>query len=135
MYARLSILLLVILLVFTSCQNRKAETFAREAREYTEKNCPLMMDHVTRLDSIVFVAREDRIGDMVMYYSLILDDDSRKVLMDNLGELADMNLTELRNSVVLAKYKEAEVEFTYLYRDERTKEKIVEYHFSKKDYE
>jgi len=134
MYARLSILMLVILLVFTSCQNRKAETFAREAREYTEKNCPLTMDKVTRLDSVVFVEQDDRIGDMVMYYTLILDDESRKVLMDNLGELGDMNLAELRNSVFMAKYREAGVEFTYRYRDAETGEKIAEYHFSEKDY-
>lgn len=135
MYARLSILLLAILLAFTSCQNRKAEVFAREAKEYTEKNCPLMMDNVTRLDSIVFVEQDDRIGDMVMYYTLYLDNESRKILMDHLGELSDMNLKDLRNSVMMAKYKEAGVEFSYIYHDEETGEKIVEYHLTKKDYE
>lgn len=135
MYARLSILLLAILLAFTSCQNRKAEVFAREAKEYTEKNCPLMMDNVTRLDSIVFVEQDDRIGDMVMYYTLYLDNESRKILMDHLGELSDMNLKDLRNSVMMAKYKEAGVEFSYVYHDEETGEKIVEYHLTKKDYE
>ena len=134
MYVRLSILL-AILLAFTSCQNRKAEVFAREAKEYTEKNCPLMMDNVTRLDSIVFVEQDDRIGDMVMYYTLYLDNESRKILMDHLGELSDMNLKDLRNSVMMAKYKEAGVEFSYVYHDEETGEKIVEYHLTKKDYE
>ena len=135
MYARLSILLLAILLVFTSCQNRKAASFAHDARDYTEKNCPMMMDQVTRLDSIVFVEQDNRIGDMVMYYSLILNDETRTVLMDNLGELADMNLKDLRNSVPLVKYKEAGVGFTYIYRDAETGEKIVEYHFTEKDYQ
>jgi hypothetical protein len=46
-----------------------------------------------------------------------------------------MNLKDLRNSVALVKYKEEGVEFTYIYRDAETGEKIVEYHFTKKDYQ
>ncbi len=135
MYARISILCLIIFFVFTSCQERKAEVFAREAKEYTETTCPLMMDDFTRIDSVVFVGRNDRIGDMVMYYTLFLDDESRKVVMDNLGELAEMNLKELRNSVRFTKYREAGVEFTYIYHDDATGDKIMECHFTKKDYE
>ncbi|MBP5376012.1 MAG: hypothetical protein J6Y38_06745 [Bacteroidaceae bacterium] len=135
MYARISVLWLAILFAFTSCQERKAETFAREAKEYTDKTCPLMMDDFTRIDSVVFIGHDDRIGDMVMYYTLFLDDESRKVVMDNLGELADMNLKELRNSVRFTKYREAGVEFTYIYHDEATGDKIMECHFTKEDYE
>ena len=133
MYARISFIVLFVVLVLTSCQEKKADFFEREAREYTQTYCPQKMDEVT-MDSIVFVKKEDRMGDLMLYYSLYLDDASRKILMDNLGELADMNLTDLRNSLTLAKYKEEGVEFTYIYHDQGTGEKIVEYHFTPKDY-
>ena len=135
MYARIFISVLMLLLVLNSCQEKKADFFEREAKEYTEKHCPTKMDAVTTLDSIVFVKGEDRIGDLLLYYSLSLDETSRKILMDNLGQLADMNLNDLRNSIALAMYKEEGVEFTYIYHDASTGEKIVEFHLTKKDYQ
>ena len=135
MYARVYFILLLFVLILSSCQEKKADFFERDAREFTQTHCPQMMDDVTRIDSIVFVKKEDRMGDLLLYYSLFVDDASRKILMDNLVELADMNLKDLRNSVALVKYKEEGVEFTYIYRDAETGEKIVEYHFTKKDYQ
>ena len=135
MYARISILFLVMLLAFTSCQERKADFFERDAREYTEKNCPQMMDEYTILDSVVYVREKDGPGDLVQYYTLNLNEEARNELMNQLGELAEMNLTAVRNSIVFAKHKEEGVSFTYIYHDATTGEKIVEYHFTKKDYQ
>lgn len=135
MYARISILFLVMLLAFTSCQERKADFFERDAREYTEKNCPQMLDEYTILDSVVYVREKDGPGDLVQYYTLNLNEEARNELMNQLGELAEMNLTAVRNSIVFAKHKEEGVSFTYIYHDATTGEKIVEYHFTKKDYQ
>lgn len=135
MYARISILFLVMLWAFTSCQERKADFFEREAREYTEKNCPQMLDKYTILDSVVYVREKDGPGDLVQYYTLNLNEEARNELMNQLGELAEMNLTAVRNSIVFAKHKEEGVSFTYIYHDATTGEKIVEYHFTKKDYQ
>ena len=118
MYARVYFILLLFVLILSSCQEKKADFFERDAREFTQTHCPQMMDDVTRIDSIVFVKKEDRMGDLLLYYSLFVDDASRKILMDNLGELADMNLKDLRNSVALVKYKEESskvVFFHYLF--------------------
>ena len=133
MYARISILLLVSLLVFTSCQERKADFFEREAKEFTETNCPRVMDSFTTLDSIAF--KKDGEGELRMYYTLSLNEESRSELMNKLGELGDMNLSNLRNSIELTQHREAGVSFSYIYRDAMTGEKIVEYHFTKKDYQ
>ncbi|MBO4430936.1 MAG: hypothetical protein J5790_06315 [Bacteroidaceae bacterium] len=135
MYARILILFFVMLLAFTSCQERKADFFERDAREYTEKNCPQMLDEYTTLDSVVYVKEKDGAGDLVQYYSLNLNEAARQELMNQLGELAEMNLTAVRNSIVFAKHKEEGVSFTYIYHDATTGEKIVEYHFTKKDYQ
>lgn len=135
MYARITIILLVMLLAFTSCQEKKADFFERDAREYTEKNCPQVLDEYTMLDSVVYVKEQDGVGELVQYYTLNLSVEARNELMKQLGELAEMNLTTIRNSIVLSKYKEEGVSFTYIYHDATTGEKIVEYHFTKKDYE
>ena len=135
MYARITIILLVMLLAFTSCQEKKADFFERDAREYTEKNCPQVLDEYTMLDSVVYVKEQDGAGELVQYYTLNLSVEARNELMKQLGELAEMNLTTIRNSIVLSKYKEEGVSFTYIYHDATTGEKIVEYHFTKKDYE
>ena len=135
MYARVLILFFVMLLALTSCQERKADFFERDAREYTEKNCPQMLDEYTTLDSVVYVREKDGAGELVQYYTLNLNDEARQALMNKLGELADMNLTTVRNSIVFAKHKEEGVSFTYIYHDAMTGEKIVEYHFTKKDYQ
>ena len=124
-----------MLWAFTSCQERKADFFEREAREYTEKNCPQMLDKYTILDSVVYVREKDGPGDLVQYYTLNLNEEARNELMNQLGELAEMNLTAVRNSIVFAKHKEEGVSFTYIYHDATTGEKIVEYHFTKKDYQ
>ena len=86
MYARVSFILLLLVLVLSSCQEKKADFFERDAREFTQTHCPQMMDDVTRVDSIVFVKKEDRMGDLLLYYSLFMEDASSKILMDNLGE-------------------------------------------------
>ena len=135
MYARISILFLVLLLAFVSCQERKADFFERDAREYTEKNCPQVFDKYTTLDSVVYVREKDGAGDLVQYYTLNLNEEARNELMNKLGELAEMNLNAVRNSIVFAKHKEEGVSFTYIYHDATTGEKIVEYHFTKKDYQ
>ena len=135
MYARIHyfILSLVAVVLLASCQEKRAQRFEREAREFTETNCPQQMDAVTCLDSMVFVPNEQG-GELIQYYSLQLTGDERAEMMNKLGEISDMNLRLIRNSVHFTKYREAGVSFTYIYRDATVGDKIVEYHFSKEDY-
>ncbi|MBO4674138.1 MAG: hypothetical protein J5616_07300 [Bacteroidaceae bacterium] len=137
MYVRKSLLLLSVVTVsLFSCQEKKPDFFEREAREYTEKHCPEQMDAFTRLDSLVFEkGSKGEIGTLNSYYTLTLTDAARAELMNRLGELGDLNMKTIRNSVILAKHKEAGVTFHYVYYDEATGEKIAEYRFTKKDYE
>ncbi len=134
MYARTLTLLAIAALLFCSCQEKKADYFEREAQEYTQKHCPQQLDEFTRIDSIVYV-KDDAAGDLKLYYSLTLNDEARKEVMNKLGELGDENLRIVRNSVIYAKHKEAGVSFTYIYHDATKGDKIAEYHFTKKDYE
>lgn len=122
------------ILLFSSCQEKKADFFEREAREFTEKNCPQQLDAYTRLDSVVYV-KDDAAGNLRLYYAITLNtDDERTELMNHLGELGEQNLKIVRNSIAYTKHKEAGVSFTYIYYDTQRGGKIAEYHFTEKDY-
>ena len=123
---------MVMLLV--SCQEKRAQRFEREAREFTETNCPQQMDAMTCLDSMVYVPDEQG-GELIQYYSLKLTSEQRAEMMNKLGEINDVNLRIVRNSIPFTKYREAGVSFTFIYRDAIVGDKIVEYHFAKEDYE
>lgn len=136
MYARSHyILLLFVLIVISSCQEKKANFFEREAREYTQAYCPEKYPNGVTLDSVVFIPNDSTVGDLQFHYSLQLDDEQRTTIMNSLGEIGDMSLKDVRNSIRYAKHKEAGVSFTYIYIDATKGDKIVEYHITKEDYQ
>ena len=135
MYARVSYILLLTILELSTCQEKRKDRFEREAREYTQTHCPQPYgDGVTTLDSMVFTPNDSTVGDLKLYYSLQLTDEQRTAFMDKLGDIGDENLKVVRNSVLFAKHKDAGVSFTYIYHDAATGDKMVEYHFTPKDY-
>lgn len=125
--------LIIAIIALSACQEKKMDRFEREAREFTEKNCPQHLDNVTTLDSMVFVNSGE--GELRMYYTLQLDDDMKQLFMNSLGDLADENLSVVKNSVLFIKYKDAGVTFSYIYLDAVTGDKLVEYNFAKNQYQ
>jgi|GEM_PF-822240 len=134
MYARKNILLLFLTVLFMSCQEKRADFFERDAKEYTEKKCPQQMDAFTTLDSIVF-KKDLGAGTLVQYYTLDLSPEQRELLMNKLGDLQNENLRVIRNSIPLHSHREAGVDFSYIYLDRDSGEKIAEFTYTKKDYE
>jgi len=135
MYVRIHYLIIsLMVMLLVSCQEKRAQRFEREAREFTETNCPQQMDAMTCLDSMVYVPDEQG-GELIQYYSLKLTSEQRAEMMNKLGEINDVNLRIVRNSIPFTKYREAGVSFTFIYRDATVGDKIVEYHFAKEDYE
>lgn len=118
--------------MLVSCQEKKLDRFEREAKEYTQKKCPLHMDSVTTLDSMVFVNKGE--GNLRMYYSLNISEEQKEAFMNMLGDIGDENLGQLRSSVEYIKHKDAGVTFSYIYMDAVTGEKLVEYSFTKQEY-
>lgn len=125
--------MLLCVTFLSSCQEKLNDRFEREAKEYTKKNCPQQCDDVTVLDSLVF--EQDGVGCLNVYYSLLLTQEEREQVMNKLGELGDVNLKAVRNSLNYEMYRKAGVNFRYVYIDATIGDKIVEYNFSKKDYE
>lgn len=118
------------LLLLTGCQETMDERCAREAREYTEKKCPVQIATGVLMDSLVF---EPSSRTLVYYYTAegVIDDPEALKSHDIRGML----LKELRNSASLKDYKAAGYNFKYVYwstKNEGTR--LFEATFREKDY-
>ena len=106
-------ILAAICTLLVGCRESLEDRCAREAKEYTEKNCPMRMDKNIILDSMAS------------------DQDGIMEKVDARGALKE----ELKNSTNLRVYKENKFRFAYTYRSEKDPKKIrLEVIFTDKDY-
>ncbi len=98
------------LLMITACQETIQERFTREAREFTEKRCPIRGDQVTMIDSLKFDA-ETMTFHRYMTLEGIADNDSLLTTID----LKDALVKELKNTTAARTEKEAGCSFEYTY--------------------
>ncbi len=124
----------LIILVASSCQESLEDRCKREASEFTEKHCPIIIDKEEKnivMDSMTF----DRQSHTISYcYSLRgrLDNDS---LYKNNEPYVEL-LMNVKNSQDLQLYKDAGYNFRYVYFS--TKEKgtqLYEATFRQSDYQ
>lgn len=137
MYTRIVkfVLSFSFLFILVSCRESMHERFKREAREYTEQNCPCSMgDGMTVLDSMVY-AEKSSLGEWAIHYSVFLNEEQKKELMSKKDELERLNLKFVQNSPIFIKQKEAGIDFAFMYYDAETKTKILECRYTQKDYE
>ena len=123
-------ILAVICTLLVGCRESLEDRCAREAKEYTEKNCPMRMDKNIILDSMTF---ERDTHTLHYYYTLtdFADQDGIMEKVDARGALKE----ELKNSTNLRVYKENKYRFAYTYRSEKDPKKIrLEVVFTDKDY-
>lgn len=123
-----------IMAVFTcilcACQESLEDRCAREAKEYTKKNCPAKLDNNTTLDSLVF---ERETHTLHYYYRLtgLADRDSILQEIDAASTLKE----ELKNTTSLRVYKENKYNFAYTFHSEKDPQKVLlEVVFTDKDY-
>ena len=117
-------------LLFVSCQESLEDRCAREAQEYTRKNCPIPMDSNTTLDSLTF---ERETHTLHYHYKLtgFADQDSIVKKIDAVNVLKK----ELKNTTTLKLYKDNHYRFAYTFRSEKDPEKIlIDVVFTDKDY-
>ena len=117
-------------LLFTACQESLEDRCAREAQEYTRKNCPAKMDNNTILDSMTF---ERSSHTLHYYYKLtgFADQDSIAKKIDAVNVLKK----ELKNTTGLKLYKDNHYRFAYTFRSEKDPDKIlIDVVFTDKDY-
>lgn len=128
-----TIFLLLALLLFTACHESLEDRAAREAKEFTEKNCPTPVQDYTRTDSLVF---DKTTRTMNYYYTLCGEADNPAAIKLNKQKMHDALKRSVINATNLKKYKDAGFKFRYVYYSESKKGTILfEDSFSKADLE
>ena len=124
-------LFVVFALLLAACQESLEDRCAREAKDYTRKNCPVKLDNTTTLDSMTF---ERETHTLHYYYRLtgVADQDTLLQQIDMVGMLKN----ELKNTTSLRVYKENKFRFAYTYHSEKNPQKVLlDVVFTDKDYQ
>lgn len=125
------LLLLITTIALMSCQESLEERCAREAEEYTKKNCPTLVTQDITLDSMTFDKKSHTIGYCYTVSGEI--DDSTVINSNNPRERL---LEQVKNTPNLKLYKDAGYNFRYVYFSEKNNgTKLFDATFRKKDYQ
>jgi ADP-ribose pyrophosphatase YjhB (NUDIX family) len=125
-------LLIVIagVLLMTACQETLEERCAREAKEYSKKNCPAPIAKGVTIDSMSF---DESTHTLIYSYTLEGAIDDTAVIHHN--NPRDQMLQQLKNATAMKPYKDAGYNFRYIYYSKKKKgEKLFEATFQEKDY-
>ena len=118
------------IILLSACQETLEERCSREAKEFTEKNCPLRAANGIVMDSMSF----DKKSHTISYYYIVSGvlDDSTILLGNNPRERL---LTVIKNTTKLKLYQEAGYNFRYVYFSEKKKgTQLFEATFRESDY-
>lgn len=123
---------LMAIMLLTGCHESLEERAEREAREYTQKNCPTPIENYQRTDSMVFYKQTLTIT----YYSSVFDKaDDSVVMAKSRKAIHDGLLKSIRQTTALKRFKEADYNFAYvIHSGKNPKVTYLKYKFTKKDY-
>ena len=135
MYRKLTILLLPCILatfVVIGCTESFVERRAREAREFSERECPRMVDKFIRMDSMTF---EEKPLGLTYYYTVLGELDNDTLLTPDVIEDFRAHLLEnIRNDINMRRDKEEGFTFTYHYTSASTGKTFIEAAFGPEEY-
>lgn len=99
--------------LLASCHESLEKRAQREAREYTQKNCPTPWQNSTRTDSVVF----DIPTLTYTYYCSVKDKMDDAALIDaHRRDISDGLLSDVKTNTTLKAYKDAGYSFAYVLR-------------------
>ena len=121
-------------LTITSCHESFDERCQREAKEYTEKNCPREVEPGNYLDSTTY-----NIDTKTYHYWYTLSGrlDTPEAMQQMSAQKANIKNTlkeSLINSVDLKSCKDKGIDFVYTYYSKSKGVKVLEIRFTKDDY-
>lgn len=122
---------MIVAAMLTACQESLEDKCAREAKAYTEKNCPAPVGENTTIDSLTFERGTHTIH---YYYTLSGNADNPDVV--SRVNVKKVLLDEVKNATSMKAYKDAGYNITYTYQSAKNKNvKLFEATFTKKDYQ
>ncbi|MBQ0062501.1 MAG: hypothetical protein KBS94_00575 [Prevotella sp.] len=117
----------------TSCQESLPERCQREAKEYTEKNCPVKVENNVILDSMTFDRKTLTIN---YFYTLENELDDETVIDTQADNLHTLMLNALKNATNIKLYKENGYNFHYIYLSRKdNRKKLLDILLKKEDYQ
>lgn len=115
-------LCLTVVSFLVSCTESIEDKAAREAKEYTEKFCPTPVISGSSTDSTVF----ERSSKTYIYYMTLSGNADRPdVIAKNRKLLHDAQKHALDNNPGIKKYKEAGINFRFVYRSASHKDSVL----------
>ncbi len=112
----------LLTLLFVSCHESLEERAEREAREYTERNCPTPVVNFSRTDSVRF-DRETR--NYIYYCSFVDRFDNENVVNESKEQIHKGLYNAISCDVGLKQYVEAGFSFTYIVRSDKQPSKVL----------
>jgi len=121
------------LISLSSCTESFEERCRREAREYTERQCPRLVDKFICLDSMTY---EDAPQGFTYHHTVTGELDNDSLLTPEVLSMFQENLLQsIRNDISLKRCKDRGFTFTYRYTSASTGELFTEASFGPEDYQ
>ena len=123
------------LLALCACKREtKDERFRREFQQFTQKECPKLIDENTRMDSICY---DIDIRTLSEYYTVMNELDVDAIYADGqlMSTFRESMLKGLKGSLPMTAYKDESITFRYVYRSASTGKTRLELTFTPEDYE
>ena len=111
--------LLLALVLVSACQETLEERAAREARAYTEKNCPAQLSDYIVIDSMTFDAQTRTFCYDYRFMGLM------DTTAHDSAAMYDELRANMKNATALKVYKDAGYRFRYVYRSQKNPEVIL----------
>lgn len=117
-----TLLIAILILTITSCQESKNKAFERAAEEYT-KYCPREIDSFTQIDSMVYNSHSNT---NTYYYTITGDADNSDSIRNIIDAQREMIIEGIISSIDLKPYKDFGTTFEFIY----SSRKVPSMHFS-----
>lgn len=126
------LLFLLLACCMIACQESLEKRAAREASEYTRKNCPSAIKNNIRTDSLAF---DEASRTIIYYYSLFNTLDDSAFMVNHKEEMISKLNDALKQDISLKSYKEASFNIRYEYHSSTSPKLILlEKTFTPEDY-
>jgi len=125
--------ILLFVLLCSSCKKETMyEKIEKDAKIFTQKNCPKQMDDYTIMDSTTY----DIPSNTFTYYYTVNDklEDTSVYTEELKSSFRNTILKEIKGSIPMKGYKDAGITFVYQYRGKKTNKVLLKLKFTAEDY-
>ena len=112
----------ILIFILSACHDNLKDRAAREAKEYTQRNCPTPVINNTRTDSVIF----DKTNTNYIYYcSFVGELDNGTLIKRNWKQIHDGLYAKIKNNSSMKVYVYAGFTFTYIVRSDKDPSKVL----------